>query len=129
MTNKKAIFACAALVAATAGGVATALPASASQGCGVTFDVHNKRSSDITVQWADSDSRAWLWPGVAGTWKKLDSGTTTVSPSAIKSHAVTLDLSCSTQHNYRLYINKGSGGTAYVYVNWTTNAHPHVDVT
>jgi hypothetical protein len=126
--KNKAILACAALVTATAGGVVAALPASASQGCGVTIDVHNKRSSDITVKWTDSDSRAWIWPGVAGTWKQLDTGTTTVSSGATKSHAVTLDLSCSTLHNYRLYVDKGSGGTGFVYIDWTTNANPKVDV-
>jgi hypothetical protein len=129
MNTKTGILATTALFVAGVMG-ATAHPAAASTGCGVSLDVHNKTSSDITVDWADSDSRAKVV--VAGTWKELDTGTTVVSPGAITAHAVTLDLSCSTNHQYRLEVNQ-NGSSWFVYFpantsNWTKDASPHVDV-
>jgi hypothetical protein len=127
---KKAIFAGAALLATAAAGGVTAGSAGAATGCGVTVKVHNNSSSAITVQWDQSDSRAHYI--VAGPWKKLGSGTTTVQPGATGSKAFTLDFSCSTDHQYRVHYTKGSS-SGYGYFpantsNWTTNNSPTVQV-
>ena len=58
---------------------ATAPPAGATAGCGVTVHVHNQTNSAITVQWDQSGSRAKFV--VAGPWKKLGSGSTTIQAS------------------------------------------------
>src|SRR4051794_4142126 len=99
------VFAAAAMFATALGGVA-AYPAAASPGCGVTVHVHNDTSSAITVQWEQSDSRARVF--VAGTWKKLGSGSSTIQAGDSASKAFTLDLSCSTDHQYRVHYTKGS---------------------
>jgi hypothetical protein len=109
---------------ATAVGAATALPASASTGCGITVHVQNNSNSAIKVQWDKSDSRAKVLTG-AGWWKKLGSGSTTIQPSHTGSKAFTLDFSCGTNHQYRVHYTKGSN-SAYAYYpstsSWTTKA-------
>jgi hypothetical protein len=125
---KKAIFAGAALLATGVLG-ATAHPAGASLGCGVTIDVHNKTNSAITVQWDNSDSKADV---LFGYWAKLGSGSTTVQAGDTASRAFTLDFSCSTGHQYRIKYKQGSN-TAWAYFpantsNWTTSTNPQVNV-
>ena len=132
---RKAIVSGAALLittfgGATAVGAATALPAAASPGCGVTIHVHNQTNSAIKVQWAKSDSRADLFTG-PGWWKKLGSGSTTIQASATGSKAFTLDLSCSTKHQYRVHYTRGSS-SGYAYYpgpsSWTTKSSFTVNV-
>jgi len=133
--KKATILASAALVVTGLVG-SQAHPAAAALGCGVTVEVHNKSTSNITVNWASSDSRAGEdlgWLGVAaGTWKKLDTGSTTVTPGSIGSRAVTLDLSCNTLHQYRIWVTQGSNSSWAKYPadtsKWTTNTTPHLDV-
>ena len=108
---------------ATAVGAATALPAAASAGCGITVHVHNQTNSTIKVQWDKSDSRAHFFTG-PGWWKKLGSGSLTIQPNDTGSKAFTLDLSCSTKHQYRVHYTKGSS-SAYAYypkTGWTTKS-------
>jgi hypothetical protein len=132
---KKALISAVASLTLLTGGLAataiTAAPASASQGCATTVEVHNHRTSDITVKWASSDSRAKVW-GVAGPWKELGSGTTTVHSGAIGSKAFTLDLSCNTPHQYRVYLTQGSNSFYANYPTstsiWTTSNRPHLDI-
>jgi len=119
-----------AVLLATAFGAATAPPAGATAGCGVTVRVHNQTNSAITVQWDQSGSRAKFV--VAGPWKKLGSGSTTIQASDTGSKAFTLDFSCSTKHQYRVHYTQGSSSAfAYYPKNrslWTTNASPTVEV-
>jgi hypothetical protein len=128
---KRAMFAAAAMLATAVSG-ATAQPAGASAaGCGVTVRVNNERSAAITVQWAQSDSRARVFT-VAGPWKKLGSGTATIQAGDTGSKAFTLDFSCSTEHQYRVHYTQGSN-SAYVYFprnrsDWTTSTRPIVHV-
>jgi hypothetical protein len=127
---RKALFAAAAVLTAGVGAVAEQ-PVGASPGCGVTVHVQNERNSAITVQWAQSDSRARLF-GIAGPWKKLGSSTTTVQAGQTGSKAFTLDFSCSTVHQYRVHYTQGSS-SAYGYFpkntsNWTTSTGPTVHV-
>jgi hypothetical protein len=128
---KKAIVAGAAALittfgGATAVGAATALPAAASAGCGITVHVHNKTNSAIKVRWDKSDSRT-----DPGWWKKLGSGSTTVQPSSTGSKAFTLDFSCSTWHQYRVHYTRGSN-SGYAYYpgpsSWTTKSSFTVNV-
>ena len=131
---KKAIVTGALLITtfggATAVGAAAALPAAASPGCGVTIHVHNKTNSAIKVQWDKSDSRADLFTG-PGWWKKLGSGSMTIQASSTGSKAVTLDLSCSTNHQYRVHYTRGSS-SGYAYYpsasSWTTKSSFTVNV-
>jgi hypothetical protein len=132
---RKSIFAGAALVATAFGGSialggVTALPAGASTGCGVTVHVHNQTKSSLTVQWDQSDSRAWFV--FAGPWAKLGSGSTTIAAGQSGSKAFTLTFSCSTDHQYRVHYTQGSN-SAYRYFpantnNWTTSNSPNVYV-
>jgi hypothetical protein len=119
-----------AVLLATAFGAATAPPAGATAGCGVTVHVHNQTNSAITVQWDQSGSRAKVV--VAGPWKKLGSGSTTIQASDTGSKAFTLDFSCNTKHQYRVHYTQGSSSAfAYYPKNrslWTTNASPTVQV-
>ena len=119
-----------AVLLATAFGAATAPPAGATAGCGVTVHVHNQTNSAITVQWDQSGSRAKVV--VAGPWKKLGSGSTTIQASDTASKAFTLSFSCNTKHQYRVHYTQGSSsGFAYYPKNrslWTTNASPTVQV-
>jgi len=119
-----------AVLLATAFGAATAPPAGATAGCGVTVHVHNQTNSAITVQWDQSGSRAKFV--VAGPWKKLGSGSTTIQASDTGSKAFTLDFSCNTKHQYRVHYTQGSSSAfAYYPQNrslWTTNADPTVQV-
>jgi hypothetical protein len=127
---KKAIVTSALLLTtlggATAAGAATALPAAASSGCGITVHVHNKANSAIKVQWDKSDSRT-----NPGWWKKLGSGTTTIQASGTGSKAFTLDFSCSTKHRYRIHYTRGSN-SGYAYYpgpsSWTTKSSFTVNV-
>lgn len=132
---KKAIVTSAAALITTFGGVtavgaATALPASASAGCGITVHVQNNSNSAIKVQWDKSDSRADLFTG-PGWWKKLGSGSMTIQASSTGSKAVTLDLSCSTKHQYRVHYTQGSS-SGYAYYpsasSWTTKSSFTVNV-
>ena len=131
---KKAIATGALLITtfggATAVGAAAALPAAASAGCGITVHVHNKGNSAIKVQWDKSDSRADFFTG-PGWWKKLGSGSTTIQASSTASKAFTLDLSCSTKHQYRVHYTRGSS-SGYAYYpgtsSWTTKASFTVNV-
>jgi hypothetical protein len=132
---KKAIVTGAVLLTtlggATAVGAATALPAAASgAGCGVTVHVHNKTNSAIKVQWNKSDSRAHFITG-PGWWKKLGSGSTTIQASDTASRAFTLDLSCSTKHQYRVHYTQGNS-SGYAYYpggsSWTTKSSFTVNV-
>jgi len=126
---RKAIVTGAALLT-TAFGAATAPPAGATAGCGVTVHVHNQTNSAITVQWDQSSSRAKFV--VAGPWKKLGSGSLTIQASDTGSKAFTLDFSCNTKHQYRVHYTQGSSSAfAYYPKNrslWTTNASPTVEV-
>jgi hypothetical protein len=119
-----------AVLLATAFGAATAPSAGATAGCGVTVHVHNQTNSAITVQWDQSGSRAKVV--VAGPWKKLGSGSTTIQASDTGSKAFTLDFSCNTKHQYRVHYTQGSSSAfAYYPKNrslWTTNASPTVQV-
>jgi len=119
-----------AVLLTTAFGAATAPPAGATAGCGVTVHVHNQTNSAITVQWDQSGSRAKFV--VAGPWKKLGSGSTTIQASDTGSKAFTLTFSCSTKHQYRVHYTQGSNSAfAYYPKNrslWTTNASPTVEV-
>jgi hypothetical protein len=126
---RKAIFAAAAVLATSVSGVA-AHPALGSPGCGVTVKVHNQSSSALTVQWGKSDSRAKFV--LAGPWKKLGSGSTTIQAGNTGSRAFTLDFSCSTQHQYRVHYTQGTS-SAYGYFpkdtsKWTTSSSPNVYV-
>jgi len=82
------------------------------------------------VQWDQSGSRAKFV--VAGPWKKLGSGSTTIQASDTGSKAFTLTFSCSTKHQYRVHYTQGSNSAfAYYPKNrslWTTNASPTVEV-
>jgi hypothetical protein len=127
---KKAIVTGAALLVttfggATAVGAATALPAAASAGCGVTIYVHNQTNSAIKVQWDKSDSRT-----DPGWWKKLGSGSTTIQASSTGSKAFTLDFSCKTKHQYRVHYTRGSnsGYAYYPVTGWTTKSSFTVNV-
>jgi hypothetical protein len=131
---RKSIFSAALLATAIGGasafGAVSALPASASAGCGVTVHVHNQTKSPITVQWNQSDSRAKFF--IAGPWAKLGSGSTTIGAGANGSQAFTLAFSCSTDHQYRVHYTQGSS-SAYRYFpantsNWTTSNSPNVYV-
>ena len=111
---------------ATAAGAATALPAAATSGCGITIHVHNQANSAIKVQWDKSDSRI-----KAGWWKKLGSGTTTVQASNTASKAFTLSFSCSTNHRYRIHYTQGSNSGYSYYPSssgWTTKSNFTVNV-
>jgi hypothetical protein len=127
---RRAIFAAAAVLA-TAVPALSADPAGASAGCGVTVHVDNEKASAITVQWTKSDSRVRVF-GIAGPWKKLGSGTTTIQAGQNGSKAFTLDFSCSTVHQYRVHYTQGSN-SGYAYFpantsNWTTVTNPTVHV-
>ena len=127
---RKVIFAAAAVLATAVSGAA-AHPALASTGCGVTVSVHNKTTSALTVQWAQSDSRVQVF-GIAGPWKELGSGSTTIQAGDTASKAFNLDFSCSTAHQYRVHYTQGNS-SAYRYApkdtsNWTTTTTPSVTV-
>jgi hypothetical protein len=127
---RRLVFAAAAVLATGLSGVAAHPAMATATGCGVTVHVHNDTSSAITVQWDKSDSRAKVW--VAGPWKKLGSGTTTIQAGNQASRAFNLDLSCSTEHQYRVHYTKGSS-SGYAYFpkntsNWTTTNSPNVHV-
>lgn len=111
---------------ATAVGAASALPAAASAGCGITIHVQNKTHSAIKVQWDKSNSRT-----DPGWWKKLGSGSTTIQASSTGSKAFTLDFSCSTKHQYRVHYTQGSN-SGYAYYpsssSWTTKSNFTVKV-
>lgn len=130
---KKAIVTGAALLTTLGGAAAvsaaTALPAAAGTGCGITVHVHNKTNSTIKVQWNKSDSRAHFITG-PGFWKKLGTGSQTIKASDTGSRAFTLDFSCNTKHQYRVHYTKGSSsGYAYYPVSdWTTKSSFTVNV-
>ena len=128
--NKRIPMALAASVLASVG-VAGLAAGTASAGCGVTVEVHNQRSSTITVDWEDSDSRSDLNPFggiVAGTWKRLLNNTTnTILPGDTESRAIVLDLACNVDRQYRLEISQG-GSSWFVYSGWDDDPTEHVDV-
>jgi hypothetical protein len=112
-------------------GVAALAVTSVSAGCGATVEVHNRRSSNITVDWEDSDSRSGVntpWGIAAGSWKKLiENASNTIEPGDIESRAILLDFGCNTLHEYRLEVTK-SNGTSFVYSGWETDSVAHIDV-
>jgi hypothetical protein len=128
--NKRIPMTLAASVLASVG-VAGLAAGPASAGCGVTVEVHNQRSSTITVDWEDSDSRSDLNPFggiVAGTWKRLLNNTTnTILPGDTESRAIVLDLACNVDRQYRLEISQG-GSSWFVYSGWADDPTEHVDV-
>jgi len=130
---KKAIVTGAALLTTLGGAAAvsaaTALPAAAGTGCGITVHVHNKTNSAIKVQWNKSDSRAHFITG-PGFWKKLGTGSQTIQASDTGSRAFTLDFSCSTKHQYRVHYTQGnsSGFANYPVSGWTTKSSFTVNV-
>jgi hypothetical protein len=82
------------------------------------------------VQWAQSSSRAYYI--LAGPWRSLGSGTTTIQAGTSGSKAFTLDFSCSTSHQYRVHYTHGNS-SAYGYFpantnNWTTSNSPDITV-
>jgi hypothetical protein len=125
------------IVAATAfatTGVIGAVSQSASAGCGATVEAHNVTSSTATVDWHDSQVRIRTnvpfigW--VAGSWASLDTGSSNVAAGATATKATTLTFSCSTQRQYRLFVEQ-NGSTRWEYDNgvgpsgpWTTDASP-----
>jgi hypothetical protein len=88
----------------------------------------------VTIDWADSDVRTStvvFGARVAGPWKKLDTGTTYIAAGDIEDRAVTLDLSCNIDRQYRLEVNQG-GSSWFEYfpsqTAWTRDITPHVDI-
>jgi hypothetical protein len=92
----------------------------------VTIEVENDTNSSITVHWASSDSRVRVF-GVAGTWKDLASGTTTIPAGEERTKAVSLDFSCNSEHQYRLYVTQG-GNSWYDTSGWDTGSFIHITV-
>jgi hypothetical protein len=78
------------------------------------------------VNWSASDSRARPF-GVAGFWKELGSGSTTVTGGDERSVAWTLDFACSTQHQIRLHVTE-AGSSRFVESGWETDSVLHIHV-
>lgn len=123
------MFAASALAA---GGLAVADSSPAAAGCGATIEVHNLTGSSVTVHWGDSDARTStvvFGQRIAGPWAAMSSGTTTIAAGATGSKAVTLNLSCSIDRQYRVEVNQ-NGSSWFEYfpsqTGWTRDITPHI---
>lgn len=130
MKKRIPLIAAASVLATT--GVVGLVGSSASAGCGATVEVHNLRSSAITVDWEDSDSRSGAntpFGVVAGPWKMLLNNTENyILPGDTESRAIVLDFPCSTLHQFRLEIEQG-GSSWFVQTGWLNGSLAHIHVT
>ena len=78
----------------------------ASAGCGMTLEFHNRGTSTVTVDLADSDVRTRTF-GI-NPWKRIGTGTRTVGADDIAYQAFTADLGCSHDRDWRFEVNEGS---------------------
>jgi len=95
----------------------------ASAGCGITLELHNRGSAAITVDWYDSDVRT----GGIGWWKRLGSGTTYVAAGDTVRQNFTADLGCGLERLYRLDVNQGNSSW-FVHHGYTLDVSPHIDL-
>jgi hypothetical protein len=102
----------------------TAQPAHAS--CGATLELHNPGTSDVTVDWNQSQvtTNAVVWKGLGTTTTGVDAGDTV-------DVAVNLSLGCGLHRRYKLRVEDG-GASRWVYFpsnsTWTDDETPHIDV-
>jgi hypothetical protein len=97
----------------------------ASAGCGITLELHNRGSSAVTVDLANSEVKV---NGVVfSTWKRIGTGTRYVGPGDTVSTNFDADLGCNWAREYRIDVNRGVSS-------WYANAdsvyssvHIHVD--
>ena len=97
----------------------------ASAGCGITLELHNRGDDAVTVDFEHSDVK--VRGAVFGTWKRIGSGTRTVGAGATVSENFNADLGCNWARDYRIDVNQGSSS-------WYANAssvyatvHIHVE--
>ena len=97
----------------------------ASAGCGITLEFHNRGSSGVTVDLGNSDVKVL---GVLfNSWKQIGSGTRYVGPGDTVSENFNADLGCNWAREYRIDVNQGVSSwyenTSSVY----STVHIHVD--
>lgn len=78
--------------------------ATASAGCVITLELHDRGRAGVAIDSGDTDVRS----GGAGWFKRLGSGTTHVGAGDTVRQNFTADLGCGLQHQYRLDVNHGA---------------------
>jgi len=131
------------LVAAStlaAAGVVGATTQSASAGCGVTPEAHNRDGNTIAVvNWADSDVRIRTWIPLPfglsywqeGPWAAVSTGSSTIPVGETRSIAETFTFNCGVQRQYRFEVTE-NGSSRWVYfpsqTGFNTDITPHFHV-
>lgn len=97
----------------------------ASAGCGITLELHNRGADTVSVDLGNSDVK--VRGLVVGSWKRIGTGTRDVDPGDTVSVNFNADLGCNWARDYRMDVNQGSSS-------WYANAssvyptvHVHVD--
>ena len=100
---------------------------SASAGCGITLEMHNRGTSSVTVDL--DDSKVQVIDFAIKPWKRFDSSSRTVGAGDTASETVVTDLGCSLTRNWRIEVNQGSDSW-FVYAGTApgdTTLHIHVE--
>ena len=106
-----------AAVGATGAGTASA-------GCAITLEVHNRSDVGVTVDWDQSDVRIG---GDIPFWKRLGSGDTHVAAGDTVRANFVADLGCGVMRQYRLDVNEG-GSSWFTYHGLTHDLTPHIHI-
>ena len=109
--------------AALATTAVTSASTMASAGCGITLELHNRRTAAVTIDWDDSDVRT----GGVAWWKRLGSGATYIAAGDTVGQNFTADLGCGYEREYRLDINQGSSSW-FVYHGSTLGVSPRIHI-
>jgi hypothetical protein len=117
-----------AIVAGTAlatTGLVGVAAGTASAGCGITLELHNRGSSTVSVDLANSDVK--IDGMVFSAWKRIGTGTVSVGPGATERANFNADFGCDWARMYRIDVNRGASSW---YANTTSvypTVHVHVD--
>ena len=97
----------------------------ASAGCGITLELHNRGSSTVSVDLSNSEVK--VDGMVFSTWKRIGTGDLDVGAGAVERANFNADFGCNWARKYRIDVNRGASSW---YANTTSvlpTVHVHVE--
>jgi hypothetical protein len=109
----------------TTAGFVGAGAGTASAGCGITLELHNRGTTAVTVDLADSDVKVSDW--LINAWKRIDTGTRRVYGGDTAYETFTADFGCNLFRSYRIEVNYGSDSWFVNLNDSDATVHVHIE--
>jgi hypothetical protein len=109
----------------TTAGFVGAGAGTASAGCGITLELHNRGTTTVTVDLADSDVKVSDW--LINAWKRVGTGTRRVDGGETAYETFTADFGCNLFRSYRIEVNDGADSWFVNLNDSDATVHVHIE--